>query len=617
MSTELEPLEASLDGETLIEASAGTGKTHTITTLFVRLVLERGLDVRQILVVTYTTAATAELRTRVRARLLAALRAVEAYRRDIPVPAEQDAQMWQLAARRVAQRDADRERLLLALHGFDQAAIFTIHGFCERVLHDFAFESGADFDAELTTDQTALLDEVIADFWVRALSPASLPVVAALRGERRRLIELAKKVVAQRDLTVVPENPTGEADLGTAEAAWRAAHAAAAAQWIRDGEAAMERLCDPAAGLHAGTYKAAKIRAEWVPALARLFADQVAVGLGEARSAAERCGTTWLAKGVKKKRAPPSHAFFDACEQMVVADRSLQAAVAERVVGLQIELARYASSELARRKRAAGVRYFDDLLHGLADALNAPGPGAAALAEALRQRFPAALIDEFQDTDPLQYDIVRRIYHGAEGARLFLIGDPKQAIYGFRGADVFAYLAAKRDSGAQRYTLRHSWRSDPHFLDAINALFGVADPFVIDGIDYEPQHPAPTMRDRLGGGWPALQILFGRRPPSGKRSKPEATALALSVGGNEIVRLLERGAIEGRAIRERDVAVLCRTNRQAKEMQAALRRRGVAGVLHGDSSVFETAEADELQRVLDALARPGDVAALRSALATS
>jgi len=522
--TPLDPLALPLRGVNLIEASAGTGKTFTITTLFLRLLLEEERRLGEILVVTYTNAATAELRTRLRQRLATAHAAWGTAARGERSASgegagERDEALDALLERRAAAGllERDRHRLTQALYGFDEASVFTIHGFCQRVLQENAFESGMPFDVQLVTDQRSLVREIVRDFWVRELhgAPSDFVAFAQARHEvMRELAGLAAKAVSLRDAPVLP----ARADL--------------------------PESADPA----------------------------------------------------------------------------------QRFLRLKVELAAHVREELRLRKEKAGILYFDDLLTRLRDALAAEG--GERLARALRQRWRAALIDEFQDTDPVQYDIFRRVY-GAPApsesdAPLFLIGDPKQAIYSFRGADVHTYIAAKRHAGEGRArTLGVNYRSDERLVVAVNALFGragVRAPFLLEGIDYQGVAPRPDARERLGGalaqGAP-LQILHLPNPGKAVLNKKEVLPRLFRQVPHEIARLLAAGGtIDGEPLRASHVAVLCRRNAEARQLQLELRALRIPSVLQTDESVLETNEAEELARVVRALAEPGDGAALLAALAT-
>jgi exodeoxyribonuclease V beta subunit len=516
---ELDAFEMPLQGVRLIEANAGTGKTYTITTLYLRLLLEGRLETARILVVTYTNAATAELRSRVRARiadLLAALRGTAT---------EIDATIAELLQRRRSAGSvaADCQRLEAALYGFDEAAIFTIHGFCQRILQEHAFESGVAFDAELIGDERLLIDEVVRDFWTRELYAAPPELVHTLGKDvsPTTLARLARIMATHPDLRVVPERP--QVDLAAA----------------------------------------------------------------------------------------------------IAGDTALPEALERRRLQMQIDFAAYAARERRDRKEASNTQSFDDLLQRLDLALR--GPGAGALAEKIRTRFPAALIDEFQDTDPVQARIFEAVYR-APPAALFLIGDPKQAIYGFRGADVFTYIGAKRRVDDDAHALNVNWRSSPGLVRAVNTVFSRARaPFVLPGIPYFGSRAGRDGGVGLAGaatGRAPLRVLFANgagRPldRTSRRLKKGSLGWFHAAVAGEITQLLNANTrIGGRRVVPGDVALLSRTNQQSADMQAALTALGVPSVMYGDKSVFDTAEAKAVDRVMRAMADPGDGAAIASALLT-
>ena len=642
------PLEARLTGTHLIEASAGTGKTYTITTLFLRLLVERGLTVDRVLVVTFTEAATAELRGRIRGRLRAALAAL-----DGGEAAGADPEAAAVAARG-GEPARVRERLTEAIRGFDEAAVFTIHGFCRRMLQENAFESGVPFETELVADLADLHDEVLRDFWVRELHDAPPLYLRFLhqRGVRPgRLAQLLQRVVGRRDATLLPR----AADRGVAGppadgwASGRAAASAAAAFggafeearaiWSRD-RADVEATLANADGLNRNRYRPNSLPG-WCARMGDLLRPETPPRplLGEAFDRFDRFTTSGLADSVRKGGAPPAHPFFDACERLRLAEQALADVYDEETLGLQRWLATWAREEIDRRKRAAATQSFDDLLRQLDEAL--AGPGGGRLAAVIRERFPAALIDEFQDTDPVQYRIFKAVYgagpdsaaptSGADGrggptgepVALFLIGDPKQAIYAFRGADIFTYLNAAADATGGRHTLLHNWRSAPRLVEAVNAMFGRAQtPFLFPQIGFAPATPAAHERPPFQPGSldPApLQLRYVPRDERGRaRSKAWAADVLPGAVAADVVRLIESGArVGGRPVGAGDVAVLVRTNHQAALVQRALRRLRVPAVLHSQASVFDTEEALEVERLLRAVADPGDVRAVRGALATA
>lgn len=581
-------------GTTLIEASAGTGKTYTLTGIFVRFIVEHGLTVSQILVTTYTEAATAELRSRIRSRLREIQDALRSGRTGDPALAG-----WL----ETLEAAFARERIDGALRDFDQATIQTIHGFCQRVLRDRAFESHLPFDTELLTDQSLLLREVAEDYWrayVHRESPAAVAAVLIHRKSAESLAETLEECTRHAELRVLPfPQPQAIARLETALDQFRQ-------QWPawRD---PVRRLFFEA---NDWANKPFNRPDEMESALAlvdhcALYSDAPP----DAFKALTGFTTEAIAEGTKAKKTAPSHAFFDCCSE-------ISAAIAACSVDLEVSFIAWARTELATRKARRNVVTFDDLLTRVDAALD-PAQGGI-LIDAVRQRFKAALIDEFQDTDPVQERIFRRLFATPE-SWLFLIGDPKQAIYGFRGADVFSYLAAAHDADA-RYRLGTNFRSASALVEAVNAVFlRRPDPFVFSEIEFEPVQAAGHADEK------GLVFPDGARPPF-HFWLPENND-PMTVGGTEqkiprmvaaeIARLLNSFTHLGkRRLIPSDVAVLVMTNLQARAIQEALTALRIPSVLVSNASVFASREASELHTVLSALSEPTREGLIRSALTT-
>lgn len=572
-------------GTTLIEASAGTGKTYSLAALFLRLVLEEGVPVGSILAVTYTTAATAELRERIRALLHAALGELKSGAPENPVIARYLAEH--------ADTQPDVRALELAAQSFDEAQIFTIHGFCQRMLQEHAFESGVRYGAELITDARPLLEETAADFWRTHFAQAS-PLLAALALDAgvspEKWTSLLGETRNHPDLVLLPE--PGCDTCADIAARLETAYAQLAAAWPDDGPALAAMLEADKALKPSERRK----RAEALPVLARIGAEDPGAEL-LAALALFRPAAIEEATGARK--TPPSLPFFARCETLL--------SLAERYFyRLTHEFLAFAEPALATRKQERNALTYDDLLIRLHAALH--GPRGAALARAIGGKYEAALIDEFQDTDPLQYDLFRNIFGNGEH-RLFWIGDPKQAIYGFRGADVFTYLRAA-DAATRRYTLTTNWRSAQALLEGFNALFArPADVFLEERIQYHPVHT----RERAVPADQRPALVFRHLGLAGEKDwnlEDAARAMAESVAA-DAARLHAEGGW-----RWNDLAVLVRTHRQASLVQTALRRRGIRSVLHAEESVFHTPHAAELARVLCAVLAPGDNGRLHAALAT-
>ena len=627
MTPRFELLGALAPGLTLIEASAGTGKTYAITTLFLRLVIEEGLSVDRILVVTFTEAATAELVERIRSRFREFLAALE-------VPPS-DGVLRALVAR-VPDPEIARRRAEAAIAGFDEAAISTIHGFCQRILRDCAFESGLPFDLTLIPNPAEIVDEVVGDFWVIETHDASDVLLDHLEVRRitpDTLTELAAAAVAAPDMAILPPDDIddpGSATLGV----WKTAFEAARDVWTTQRDAIVELLLRSKA-LNRNLYRV-KTVAGWIDTIDDWFGDHPpGVGLPD-----------WLSKltpGViaakpKKGHPPPEHPFFEACEAWLAADTPATAHFDAVIVALQRRCVVYARREVDRRMRVARHQSFDDLLQLLDRALAAQG--GDALGRIIAERYPAALIDEFQDTDPVQYRIFRAIFGpGGPGARLYLIGDPKQAIYAFRGADVFAYLAAARDTpGARRFTLSTNYRSDPGLVGAVNFVFGRhADPFALPGIEFDAVRTPQTRHDGFFvDGAPSAALRFawfdaetlglessGKRPSAtaAREALPTMVArdIAAALDGDVAVGLPSGPGHSGparSALRPGHIAVLVRTNAQAHAVQRALMARSVPAVLQGTASVYAAEEAADMTALLAAVAHPHNTRAVRNALAT-
>lgn len=607
----LDPLQVPLTGRVLIEASAGTGKTYTITTLVLRSVLEQGTGIDQALVVTFTNAATEELKARVRERLSDALAASEAKARGVSIA---DPTLARLFAER-RDPEGDRQRLQAAVRAFDEAGIFTIHGFCQRVLEEHALSSGLRFDLELSADVEVLLRELVEDFWQSALAGASEAQArhASAKLGVSALMRLAWLVLGAADVRLAPPCPD-VVDPAPAVKRYVAARSRARAAWRTARGEVFELLADNPA-LRRDKCRPEKL-AECCERMDAVVGETRAA-LWETAKPIEFFTRDGVRKITKKNSTPPEHAFFGVCDELGAAHAAAEQALDTWCLGLEHAFLSSVSSELALRKQRRGLLSFDDLLKELRAALRAPG--GRELAALIRTRYPVALIDEFQDTDPAQYEIFSRIY--SDGGTLILIGDPKQAIYGFRGADVFTYLKAAEDTGDRAWTLGTNYRSDPKLICAVNALFSrVSAPFAVEQIGFSRVEARPDAGDRadLGARGP-FEIAFLPRDRFGTEKSITKSALERELPrlvAADVVDQLERWRRERSRLGAGDIAVLTRTNRQAHAVQAALSALGVPTALGGDASVLDSHEASELARVMAALCEPVSARRVRAALAT-
>ncbi|MDA8417405.1 MAG: exodeoxyribonuclease V subunit beta [Desulfobacteraceae bacterium] len=609
----LDPIRIPLTGRHLIEASAGTGKTYAITGLYLRLLLEEERPISQLLVVTYTEAACQELRDKLRARLLTARRLLLGQGR----PGEDPFLAELLHGYQTTGRDQARLSALLvqALLDFDLAPVFTIHGFCQRALQDSAFESGAPFTLELIESDSEMRQQTIDDYW-RSRSPAWPPALTAqlladglLPDRLPNRLDKALRVMSQngesalrlpRHRAVADLDPTLIKQL--------------AELWQRQGQNIHHLLLEAKdLSRSEDNYRQDVLERLFVALDLRLTGpDPTAPPL----AALGRLSQSALAAGTKRGKQPPSHPFFDLAER-------LRREVEEARDGILLDLLRHLGPTLAAVKEEAGVASFDDLLTRLRAGLRDQDSGPA-LAARLFAQYPVAMIDEFQDTDPVQYEIFSTIYR--QGGGLFLVGDPKQAIYGFRGADIFSYLKAV-DEAEHTHTLEVNWRSEPGLIKACNQLFASHPrPFLLDGIGFSPALSPERHRRRLiltGSDLSPLTVFtFAKQERRDQAKKTIARWLA-----RQVRQLLTR-AQEGQAyfetetegtrepLRPGDVAVLVRNHREGRTIKEALAEYGLAAVTSSRQSVFHAPEAAELSLVLEAAAEPGDERRLRQALAT-
>ncbi len=656
-------------GSLALEASAGTGKTWTLAALTARAVVETDLELPDLLLVTFTRAATAELRDRVRRRLTDLARALD--RMEVAGTArevEGDALVQRIvadvraAADPVTERRRRADRVQRALAQLDEATIATIHGFCQSMLHHAALEAGIDFDAVLLEDDADLITEVVDDHLARQLRPADPAAIRALQQtggiDRMRLDALARAVAGLPSLQLRPHGGaasgghvlTGAAgeggdpgdDVAGDFALWTRALDRFRRRWEDGGReralALPEELTTAGAwekpGQRTFTAGAAVTQLERVDSwLARdhpLPAPPPPAG--RALHLAEAHPYAWFSSAAlaSKLAAPPSATVLPSGsalteDPLVAAADALWAAVRAPATRFLLRTARQVWTELDQRKRQRTVLSFDDLLRRLDQALREPST-RTQVRHAIRQRYRVALIDEFQDTDPIQWRIFSSVFDVDEP--LILIGDPKQAIYGFRGADISTYVRA-RDSRTAAATLRHNHRSDGTFVAACNRLFGSPGAFGTPDIPYHQVEPVQGDRLVDPQGAAALTLRFltrdigGVGPRSGglltkgsldRRLPTDVAAVA--------VRLLEGPAtVPGedgspRGLEPRDLAVLVRTNRRALAVQAALQTAGVPAVIQRGGSVYASEEAQALQRLLDAMLRPSSQRAAVAAAAS-
>ncbi|WP_020652221.1 exodeoxyribonuclease V subunit beta [Massilia niastensis] len=645
MSELLDPLAFPLHGSRLIEASAGTGKTWTIAALYLRLVLGHGgehafarpLMPSEILVMTFTRAATRELANRVRERLVQAaaffrgeLDLIDPYLRELAESYPDE-----------SARSRAAHRLMLAAETMDEAAIFTIDAWCQRMLREHAFDSGCLFDEELVSDERALFEDAAHDYWRQHVYPLGAEGLAAVLDCWNDVEALKRSVrqLVQRTalLGEVPAEPLGQlvarqvaeqrTELARLKEGWQA-RADEMEQWIA---AQRER--------HPKCFNGTKMRPDslvkWFEALRSWAANPLQHQPDLNETAWGRLTGEGIAGAFSKDFSTEVPACFDYTAPLREALLAIEP--------MAHSLLRHASAHIAGRMRELKRRNrqfgFADMLERLKDALE--GENGEALRRRIVEQYPVAMVDEFQDTSPDQYRIFDLLYQVADNEPrqgLFLIGDPKQSIYGFRGADIHSYLSARKATAGRHYKLGTNYRSTTALVEAVNQLFRHAE-----GHGEHPGYAAGAFRFRRGGENP---LPFDAVDAKGHRQKLVGVdgpyqALAVACFDREdmkadeyreffahhcaehIVQLLndERvGFTDGERFKRlvpADIAILVRDRREATAVRQALMRRKVASVYLSDKdSVVESEEAGDVLRWLYAVANPLDGAFARAAFAT-
>ena len=578
-------------GVFLIEASAGTGKTYSIANLYLHFLLQ-GRKVSEILVVTFTDAATKELRERIRARLTEAFRALRGHCTDESVD----------AILRNYERQEAETYMEAAVLNFDQAAIFTIHGFCQRMLQENAFESLSLFDAELTENEDEIRQELVQDF-IRSRTYGQ----AASSLTQDDLINLVKKYGGQRLVDKIDDSEFEKHKQNFLEL-WEE-HGARQTEVLKSSKAISHAQKNP----HCYDKFAA-----YLEAIESLKTGEKTAGLF---CAVQAFSQKVILENQLKHKTAPRHELFESAERLL----AFLGAAADKCDFLE-----YFSLNYPLKKAALNLLTFDDLIKKLNSALKKEG-GNGPLHERIRRQFTAALVDEFQDTDPLQYEIFSSLFASKEhcpGHSFYMIGDPKQSIYAFRGADIFSYLEAKNNAD-EMFSLDTNYRSEKGLVEAVNDFFslkGQKQAFAYapqpgrEGIYFEAVKAGAAdignrelILESDSETAKQLQLQWigsdDEKPPA----KSVVTPLVPPIVAGEIIKLLNlsasgrayfKSANKKEALKPGDIAILANTHSQTAEIKKELNRHGIPCVIQKSGNVFNSAEAGNLLRFLEAVVQP-------------
>ncbi|HEU0195864.1 MAG TPA: UvrD-helicase domain-containing protein [Nevskiaceae bacterium] len=619
-------LTLNLDGPRIVEASAGTGKTYTIATLYLRLIVEHGVAADSIVVATFTRAAAAELASRLRERLELA----EALLSTPPTSWEKDGDdTQQLLSQLLADGQTQAtllERVGQARASLDTAFIGTLHGFCSRVLTEFGFEARQGLsEPELVTDPAELKLEIVRDFWRQASSDAATAV--CLSDTWRTPEALLRQISDARWHGRTIRCPDASALLADVEVA-----RARIAAWTD----AQERQLQDELERCMATARARKARLDTIYSVQAWAKAGPVQDIGNLPDEAsfKKLERASIAK-LKPVNVSPVGTSFDDLDALGTLLRPcwalkaspLKLAAAHWLAQAQPRFA----EELERRLTERNLMAPDQAVTRLATALTAHRESVATITK----RWTAALIDEFQDTNTEQWQIIEHLFGDRDKCqRLILVGDPKQAIYGFRGGDVYAWLEAceavqRNFAATPRLTLLSSYRSGAPVCAAVNALFAVPQAFGTSGIDYLPVQSARAARCLVRHGKAQPGLLVWWLDPVTLPHKTTAPSKAAAEPAVEracvdwIAALLadDTAYLQGddgerHRVQPSDIAILVDTNKQAQALQGALGRCGIPAASNINASVYQTVEAADLTLLLAALAAPDDIQQVRAAAAS-
>ena len=788
-----------LEGANLIEASAGTGKTFTIANLYLRFILERGLTVNEILVVTFTEKATKELKERLRLNLeraLVILMDLANLDHDMASPDEtsdtrdlfdplmetasipgqepiHDFQKSPLFEKsnpspleeilihyitsqddRCDTLDLGIKQLRLAVVSFDEATIFTIHGFCQRMLNENAFESGLPFDLELITDDNDLLTEIVNDFWRCKIQTADEALASHLEAAgftRETLNELAQILNGREFVTIDGDSSHSDflPDLNIFTGIEK--EASIAFDTRRNREEGLEKIIHPPLAQRLSQLIQSldiifREMVQWQETIASAqFQDEISTLLsqtgifnlpykdpGKTREALAKLSAELDEPGKPIKTPPcifsishlnakrakkfndapiPEHALFAFVESLPELKQRYIKGVAQILISIKIEFTQYFLAAWQERKETRNVQTFNDILLNLRRALRKDLEGDNRFHSLIRSKIKAAMIDEFQDTDPVQFEIFKSLFlprpnasspedapdipfddgldlshpfpiqpgsssdlfepfstaatmanppQGEPSIPLFLIGDPKQSIYKFRGADIYAYLHAKQ-LVKRRWTLSTNYRSESGVIHGVNHLFiqdearerSSNNPFAEPEIPYlkvasggkiDRDAALVEINTLLHNGpshssHPALSVIY--LDNEGKlMNKADAEHAVCDVISREIFQLVHAGS-DGRLgfisrahiedtetfengsgdiqaptsdittenfkpLKPSDIAVLVRSRKEAATVQSRLADLGIPSVIQATGDVFKSDEARAMLTLLLAIAQPGE-----------
>lgn len=624
----LNPATMPLQGVSLIEASAGTGKTYTMASLYIRLLLQAGencfsqpLSVDKILVVTFTEMATQELRERIRARIYHSKQLLLQYQatQDLDVFSQGGDPLLGELVQSLPDIPLAIQRLNWAEQSMDTAAIYTIHSFCRRMLMQYAFNSGVHFNLELVRDESELLERLTNEFWREAFYHQPVIVAKWVYENLKSPQELLKTIrpyLGKEAFDVALSAPSLlELSLDEFFQQHLLAHYKDIdefkQEWLANEQELAEFLEKNKAQIK--NYRADHMRGRfekmraWAEDPDNYSLPDILIYFTEKDIAAK----------TKADFEPLQHSLLSQAEKLIEQSEG---------ISLTLPIVLYHSIQTIRQKlfdykNHHTQKSFDDLLRLVREGLC--GENGQELAALIRNQYPFAMIDEFQDTDAQQYQIFSKIYienppqqSQSTASGFIMIGDPKQSIYQFRGADIFTYFKASQQAN-QRFTLKENWRSTAALIQCVNGIFDFEQPapFLFDEIQFEPVKAGKNLPhfNLNGQDEPALSCYLG----DAYNQEQFAETCAISI--QQWLKSAEKNQAKfgDEPLQAKNIAVLVRSWKEALSVKTALQNLGIASVYLSDkSNVFDSETAQELALILQACLNPLNERHILNAIAT-
>jgi len=624
-------LECQMEGSNLIEASAGTGKTYSIAMLYLKALLEEKVDsVKNILVLTFTKAATSEIKIRIYSNLLKARKIIQDSDNLHNTQAPEDTTLFELLTPYLQDKTNTLKKLSKAIRNFDESAVYTIHGFCNFVLNEYAFSSGSLFAKKIITDQSTLVQDCIMDYWRKY---AFYAPKCALMGLEKLSIDDLYNIYQIKE-----NNPHASLSTNTAQDFADSAKLEEKYNELEDiflktkaslrdmtADALIALL--PLNNLDKRKYpekkllKSAELLLNFFQTDSPLYTKEIDLSDMELFTA-EKINSAY------KKNCEQSelHELFNHLQLFAEAYAHFIEIRDAWIISFESKMIDFVYERLSRYKEERGLMYFSDQLLHL---YNAVKNGSEDFREKIGQYYQLVFVDEFQDTDPLQYEIINDLFVGRSA--VFFIGDPKQSIYSFRGADIYAYLKAK-DNVDNTFTMTTNFRSAPSLVESVNYIFTsnfrASMPFAIDRIAYSKTDAACSDEDNFfieNISEKPFKIWVLDSNDNKPLKTEEYLEIVASKTASEIARILKL-AKQGKAfitengrkrpVKPADFAVLCRKSKEVLEIKKFLDYQNIPAIISVSESIFESEEAYETALILTALAEPSNINIIKNLLIT-